>query len=129
MIGLSDGGAHVDMLCDAGYCTELLGTAVREKQLMSLEHAVKRLTSEPAAFFGIRDRGRLAVGAAADIAIFDFNTVGSSAEHPESRRDLPGGGRRLVVPAHGVNYTIVNGEILYENQRHTGALPGQVLRS
>jgi len=77
----------------------------------------------------MRDRGRLAVGAAADFAIFDFNTVGSSAEHPESRRDLPGGGRRLVVPAYGVNYTIVNGEILYENQRHTGALPGQVLRS
>jgi N-acyl-D-amino-acid deacylase len=129
MIGLSDGGAHVDMLCDAGYCTELIGSAVREKQLMSLELAVKRLTSEPADFFGIRNRGRLAPGYAADIAIFDFNTVGSSAEHPEVRRDLPGGGRRLVVPAHGVNYTIVNGEVLYENQRHTGAFPGQVLRS
>jgi N-acyl-D-aspartate/D-glutamate deacylase len=129
MIGLSDGGAHVDMLCDAGYCTELLGSAVREKQLMSLELAVKRLTSEPADFFGIRDRGRLAPGKAADVVIFDFNTVGSCAEHPESRRDLPGGGRRLVVPAQGVSYTIVNGEILYENQQHTGAYPGQVLRS
>jgi N-acyl-D-amino-acid deacylase len=129
MIGLSDGGAHVDMLCDAGYCTELLGSAVREKQLMSLELAVKRLTSEPADFFSIRNRGRLVAGQAADIAIFDFNTVGSCAERPEARRDLPGGGRRLVVPAHGVTYTIVNGEILYENQRHTGAFPGQVLRS
>jgi len=129
MIGLSDGGAHVDMLCDAGYCTELLGSAVREKQLMSLELAVKRLTSEPADFFGIRNRGRLAVGQAADIAIFDFNTVGSRAERPEVRRDLPGGGRRLVVPAQGVAYTIVNGEILYENQQHTGVFPGQVLRS
>jgi N-acyl-D-aspartate/D-glutamate deacylase len=129
MIGLSDGGAHVDMLCDAGYCTELLGSAVREKQLMGLELAVKRLTSEPADFFGIRNRGRLVAGQAADIAIFDFNTVGSCAERPEVRRDLPGGGRRLVVPARGVNYTIVNGEILYENQQHTGAFPGQVLRS
>ena len=129
MIGLSDGGAHVDMLCDAGYCTELLGSAVREKQLMSLELAVKRLTSEPADFFGIRERGRLVDGHAADITIFDFDTVGSSAEHPEVRRDLPGGGRRLVVPARGVNYTIVNGEILYENGRHTGAFPGRVLRS
>ncbi len=129
MIGLSDSGAHVDMLCDAGYCTELLGSCVREKQLMSLELAVKRLTSEPADFFGIRGRGRLTVGNAADVTIFDFNTVGSSAERPEPRRDLPGGGRRLVVPAHGVNYTIVNGKILYENQRHTGAFPGQVLRS
>jgi N-acyl-D-amino-acid deacylase len=129
MIGLSDGGAHVDMLCDAGYCTELLGSAVREKQLMSLEVAIKRLTSEPADFFGVRNRGRLAVGQAADITIFDFNTVGSSAERPEARRDLPGGGRRLVVPAQGVKYTIVNGQILYENQQHTGVFPGQVLRS
>jgi N-acyl-D-amino-acid deacylase len=129
MIGLSDGGAHVDMLCDAGYCTELLGSAVREKQLMSLELAVKRLTSEPADFFGIKGRGRLAVGHAADITVFDFATVGSSAERPESRRDLPGGGRRLVVPAHGVCCTIVNGGVLYENQQHSGAFPGQVLRS
>jgi N-acyl-D-amino-acid deacylase len=129
MIGLSDGGAHVDMLCDAGYCTELLGSAVREKQLMSLELAIKRLTSEPADFFGIRNRGRLVAGQAADIAIFDFNTVGSCAERPEVRRDLPGGGRRLVVAAQGVKYTIVNGEILYENQQHTGVFPGQVLRS
>jgi N-acyl-D-amino-acid deacylase len=129
MIGLSDGGAHVDMLCDAGYCTELLGSAVREKQLISLEMAVKRLTSEPADFFGIGDRGRLAIGQAADVVIFDFNTVGSSAERPEVRRDLPGGGRRLVVPAQGVKYTIVNGEILYQDQQHTGAFPGQVLRS
>jgi len=129
MIGLSDGGAHVDMLCDAGYCTELLGSAVREKQLMSLELAVKRLTSEPADFFGIRERGRLAVGYGADIAIFDYDTVGSCAERPEARRDLPGGGRRLVVPAQGIKYTIVNGEILYENQQHTGVFPGEVLRS
>jgi N-acyl-D-aspartate/D-glutamate deacylase len=129
MIGLSDGGAHVDMLCDAGYCTELLGSAVREKQLMSLELAVKRLTSEPADFFGIRNRGRLAAGQAADIAIFDFNTVGSSAERPQVRRDLPGGGRRLVVPAQGVKYTIVNGAVLYDDQQHTGVFPGQVLRS
>jgi N-acyl-D-amino-acid deacylase len=129
MIGLSDGGAHVDMLCDAGYCTELLGSAVREKQLMSLELAVKRLTSEPADFFGIRDRGRLVTGQAADLAIFDFDTVGSSAERPEVRRDLPGGGRRLVVPAQGVMYTIVNGQVLYENQQHTGAFPGKVLHS
>jgi N-acyl-D-amino-acid deacylase len=129
MIGLSDGGAHVDMLCDAGYSTELLGSAVRQKELMTLELAVKRLTSEPADFFGIRGRGRLITGNAADIAIFDLRTVGSSAERPEVRRDLPGGGRRLVVPARGVKYTIVNGEILYENGQHTGAFPGEVLRS
>jgi N-acyl-D-aspartate/D-glutamate deacylase len=128
LIGLSDGGAHVDMLCDAGYCTYLLGTWVREKQVMTLERAIQRITSEPASFFGIPNRGTLAPGMAADIAIFDANTIGSP-KRPEMRYDLPGGGRRLVMPAHGVQYTIVNGQILYENQQHTGTMPGQVLRS
>ncbi|HJY82047.1 MAG TPA: amidohydrolase family protein [Candidatus Binatia bacterium] len=128
MIGLSDGGAHVDMLCDAGYCTYLLGTWVREKEALTLEYAVQRLTSEPANFFGLQDRGRLAPGMAADIVVFDYRTVGS-AKRPEMRYDLPGGGRRLVMPAHGVQYTVVNGVVLYEEQQHTGALPGQVLRS
>ena len=128
LIGLSDGGAHVDMLCDAGYCTYLLGTWVRDKQVMTLERAIQRITAEPAQFFGIHRRGRLAVGMAADIAVFDYHTIGS-AKRPEMRYDLPGGGRRLVMPAHGVQYTVVNGEVLYAEQKHTGALPGQVLRS
>jgi N-acyl-D-amino-acid deacylase len=128
LIGLSDGGAHVDMLCDAGYCTYLLGTWVREKEVMSLEYAVQRLTSEPADFFGVRDRGRLAVGMAADVVVFDYNTVGSG-RRPEMRYDLPGNGRRLVMPARGIQDTIVNGVVLYDQQQHTGALPGQVLRS
>ena len=128
MVGLSDGGAHVDMLCDAGYCTYLLGTWVRDKEVMSLEYGVQRLTSEPANFFGMRDRGRLAVGAAADIVLFDYNTVGSG-RRPEMRYDLPGSGRRLVMPARGIHSTIVNGVVLYDQQKHTGALPGQVLRS
>ena len=128
MVGLSDGGAHVDMLCDAGYCTYLLGTWVRDRQVMSLEHAVKRITSEPAAFYGLSSRGRIAQGLAADFAIFDLNTVGSK-KRGEMRGDLPGGGRRLVMPAEGVMHTVVNGSVLYEDQKHTGALPGQVLRS
>ena len=128
MIGLSDGGAHVDMLCDAGYPTYLLGTWVRDREVLSLEHAVKRITSEPAAFYGIERRGRIAQGMAADFAIFDLATIGSN-KRGEMRNDLPGGGRRLVMPARGVEYTIVNGEVLFENKQHTGALPGQVLRS
>jgi N-acyl-D-aspartate/D-glutamate deacylase len=116
------------MLCDVGYCTYLLGAWVREKGALTLEHAVKRLTAEPAAFFGLRDRGRLAVGMAADVMIFDYNTVGSG-KRPEMRHDLPGGGRRLVMPAQGIQYTIVNGQVLYEEGKHTGVLPGQVLRS
>ena len=128
MVGLSDGGAHVDMLCDAGYCTYLLGTWVRDRQVMSLEHAVKRITSEPAAFYGLTTRGKIEQGLAADFAIFDLNTVGSK-KRGEMRTDLPGGGRRLVMPAEGVMHTVVNGSVLYEDQKHTGVLPGQVLRS
>jgi N-acyl-D-aspartate/D-glutamate deacylase len=128
MVGLSDGGAHVDMLCDAGYCTYLLGTWVRDRSVMTLEHAVKRLTSEPAAFYGLTQRGTVKKGLAADFAIFDLNTVGSK-KRGEMRNDLPGGGKRLVMPAQGVQYTVVNGAVLYEGGKHTGALPGHVLRS
>ena len=127
LIGISDGGAHVDMLCNAGYPSYLLGTFVREKQALTLEYAVKRITSEPAQYFGITDRGLLRAGLAADITIFDLNTI-SSPERPEIRHDLPGGGRRLVTQADGIQYTIVNGQVLYEGQRHTGVLPGQVIR-
>jgi N-acyl-D-aspartate/D-glutamate deacylase len=128
LIGVSDGGAHVDMLCDAGYPTNLLGEWVRDKGLLSLEHAVKRMTSEPADFFGIKRRGRIAAGNAADIVIFDAATI-NSGHRPEMITDLPGGGRRLVVRSFGIQYTIVNGEILYEGATHTDALPGRVLRS
>ncbi|MGH7838404.1 MAG: amidohydrolase family protein, partial [Candidatus Binataceae bacterium] len=109
MVGLSDGGAHVDMLCDAGYCTYLLGRWVREKQVMTLEHAIKRITSEPADFFGIKNRGRLLPGMAADVVVFDFNTVGSN-KRGEMRNDLPGNGRRLVMPARGIEHVVVNGQ-------------------
>ncbi|HJY80908.1 MAG TPA: amidohydrolase family protein [Candidatus Binatia bacterium] len=133
LIGLSDGGAHVDMHDNAGYCTYLLGTWVREKQVMTLERAIQRVTAEPADFFGIQDRGRLTVGMAADIVIFDYNTIGPTInpiKHQAWQKDLPGGGRRLVWPVDkGVKYTVVNGEVLYENQKYTGTLPGQVLRS
>jgi N-acyl-D-amino-acid deacylase len=128
MIGISDGGAHVDMLCNAGYPTYLIGTFVRERRALSLEHAVKRITSEPAAFFGLNDRGMLKPGMAADIAIFDFDKI-ACPERPEIRFDLPGGGRRLVTEARGMKYVIVNGSVLLEDGHHGGALPGHVLRS
>jgi len=128
MVGLSDGGAHVDMLCDAGYCTYLLGTWVRERQVLSLEHAVKRITSEPADFFGLKSRGRLLPGMTADVVVFDYNSVGSSTRG-EMRNDLPGGGRRLVMPARGIEHVIVNGHSLYDEGKASGELPGQVLRS
>lgn len=128
MIGLSDGGAHVDALCDAGYCTYLLGTWVRDNEVLSLERAVQRITTEPAALFGIKERGRIAPGLAADFAIFDLSTIGSD-KTGEMRHDLPGGGRRLVVPSRGVEYTIVNGETLFKAGVDSGARNGQILRS
>lgn len=128
LIALGDGGAHVDMLCDAGYPTYLLGTWWRERQVMSLERAVQRLTSDPADLFGIRGRGRLRVGDAADVAIFDPKTIGSS-NRGERRFDLPGGAKRMVMPARGVEYTIVNGAITWTDGALTDAKAGQVLRS
>jgi N-acyl-D-aspartate/D-glutamate deacylase len=127
LIGLSDGGAHVDQLCDAGYATYLLGKWVRERQALTLEQAVRRLTSEVAEFFGIPDRGVVAPGKVADLVLFDPGTVDDEA--PEFVWDLPGGGKRLVARAEGIHATIVAGEILYRNGRHTGAMPGRVLRS
>lgn len=127
LIGLSDGGAHVDMLCNTGYPTYLLGTWVRERQVMSWERAVQRLTSEPARFFGLSDRGELARGKAADMVIFDPRTV--TAGEKEMRYDLPGGEGRFVQRAEGVLWVIVNGVPLYADGQHSGALPGQVLRA
>lgn len=128
MIGLSDGGAHVDMLCDAGYATYLLGNWVRKREAVSLEFAVKRITSEPANFFGIRERGQLKRGWKADVAIFDATTV-NSARRATMQHDLPGGGRRLVMPAEGIEYTVVNGKVSYEHGRQNGTLAGEVIRS
>jgi N-acyl-D-aspartate/D-glutamate deacylase len=128
LIGLGDGGAHVDMLCDAGYPTYLLGTWVRERQVLTLEEAVRRLTSDPADVFGIRDRGRLQPGLAADLVVFDPGTVGSGTRG-ERRHDLPGGGKRMVMPARGILHTIVNGTPVLAHGALTGDAPGQVLRS
>jgi N-acyl-D-amino-acid deacylase len=128
LVALGDGGAHVDMLCDAGYPTYLLGTWVRERQALTLEEGVRRLTSDPADVFGIRDRGRLAPGLAADLAIFDAARVGST-NRGERRFDLPGGAKRMVMPSRGVEYTVVNGAVTWADGKLTGAAAGRVLRS
>jgi N-acyl-D-amino-acid deacylase len=128
LLGLGDGGAHVDMLCDSGYPTYLLGTWVRERGALSLEEGVRRLTTDPADFFGIKDRGRLQEGLAGDITIFDPASIGSS-NRGERRFDLPGGGKRMVMPSRGVECAIVNGAITYANGMLSGARAGKVLRS
>jgi N-acyl-D-aspartate/D-glutamate deacylase len=128
LLGLGDGGAHLDMLCDSGYPSYVLGTWVRERNVLTLEEAVRRMTSDPADFFGIRERGRLAPGMAADIVIFDPATVGA-AGRPERLYDLPGGAKRLVKRSRGIEMTLVNGEPTWEKGALTGAAAGKVLRS
>jgi N-acyl-D-aspartate/D-glutamate deacylase len=128
LLGLGDGGAHLDMLCDSGYPTYVLGTWVREKKVLSLEEAVRRMTSDPADFFGIRDRGRLAPGQAADVVIFSEKEI-SSAGRPERLYDLPGGAKRMVMRSKGIEMTLVNGEVTWEKGALTGARAGRVLRS
>src|SRR5687768_1142651 len=128
LLGLGDGGAHLDMLCDSGYPTYVLGTWVRERQVLTLEEAEGRTTADPADFYGIKDRGRIAPGMAADLVIFDPKTVGM-AGRAERLHDLPGGGKRMVKRSNGVEYTLVNGEVLWERGRLTGAAAGKVLRS
>jgi len=128
LVALGDGGAHVDMLCDAGYPTYLLGAWVRERQALTLEEGVRRLTSDPAEVFGVKNRGRLAPGLAADVAIFDADRIGST-NRGERRFDLPGGAKRMVMPSRGVEYTVVNGAITWQDGKLTGATAGQLLRS
>jgi N-acyl-D-aspartate/D-glutamate deacylase len=127
IIGLSDGGAHVQFHGGYGYCTRLLSEWVREKQALTLEHAVRRLTFDSASALGLFDRGLLRPGMAADIVIFDPDTV---RPLPESIvHDFPANGWRVKEPAAGIMATIVNGEVLLEDGKHTGALPGRVARN
>jgi N-acyl-D-aspartate/D-glutamate deacylase len=128
-IALSDAGAHLTFFCDAGYGLHLLGHWVRERSLMPLEEAVRRLTSQPAGIFGIRDRGRLSQGAFADLLLFDPARVGRGP----ARRvfDLPGGARRLTTDALGVHGVWVNGARIVDESglSANGALPGMLLKN
>ena len=127
LIGLSDGGAHADMRCEAGYSTYLLGTIVREKQMLPLEEAIRRLTSVPAQVFGVPLRGTVAPGMIADLVVFDPDTVACGKQEPV--HDFPGGGLRYIEKAAGIVHTIVNGQMLFSHGEPQGILPGRVLRS
>jgi N-acyl-D-aspartate/D-glutamate deacylase len=127
IIGLGDGGAHVQFHGGYGYTTRLLGEWVRERKVLSLEQAIRKLTFESASTFGIHDRGMLRPGLAADIVIFDPDTVRAGKETVV--HDFPAGGWRIKEEAEGIHMTIVNGQVLLEDGVHTGALPGRVLRN
>ena len=108
IVSLSDAGAHLTFLCDAGFGLHFMGHWVRDRRVMPLARAVAKLTSEAADLFGIRDRGRLAPGQAADMLLFDPATVGRG--RPERLFDLPAGASRLTTPGIGVHGVWVNGE-------------------
>jgi N-acyl-D-amino-acid deacylase len=108
LIGLADSGAHVSQLCDACFSTDLLGNWVREREVMPLERAVHKLTGEPAAVYGLTDRGVLAEGKAADVVVFDPATVAPG--RLRRVRDFPADGERLTADSPvGVRHTLVNG--------------------
>jgi len=131
VLGLSDAGAHASQLCDACFSTHLLGHWVRDKGALSLEAAVHRLTGNAAEIFGITDRGRLVEGLAADVVVFDPDTVGAGPL--ERVHDFPAGADRLVSQARGVDAVIVNGELLrrdgVDRITRSDQMPGKVLRS
>jgi len=127
IVGQSDGGAHVQFLSNFGVCTTLLGHYVRERQLLSLEEAVRQLTFKVASVFGIRDRGLIWPGWAADLTLFDPDTVES--QDVEEANDYPGGFTRVLKHARGVHYTVVNGEVLWEDGEYTDARSGSVIRN
>jgi N-acyl-D-amino-acid deacylase len=127
-VALSDAGAHLTFFCDAGYGLHLMGHWAREVGALSLEHAVRQLTSRPAAIFGIHERGALRPGFWADLILFDPATV---ARGPKRRVfDLPAGAPRLTTRAEGLHGVWINGVRVADASglRRNGRLPGQLIR-
>ena len=128
ILSLSDAGAHLTFLCDAGFGLHVLGHWVRDRRQMPLQEAVRKLTSEPARLFGIKDRGQIKPGTWADLLLFDPNTVGRGAT---SRvHDLPAGASRLTTPSQGVRGVWINGNLVADGDgiRGDAVLAGRVLR-
>ncbi len=122
----SDAGAHVSQIADASIQTHLLAYWVRERQAFTLEEAIPMITHRPATLWRLYDRGLLREGYAADITVFDPDTV--APDMPRVVTDLPGGARRLIQTAQGYKATIVNGRVLMVDGQPTEARPGQLLR-
>ncbi len=127
VVTFSDSGAHVSQIMDSSLQTHLLSYWVREKEALTLEDAIRQITYNTATLWGLHDRGLVRRGMAADLVIFDPDTVGP--DMPEVVHDLPSGARRLKQTATGIKHTIVNGNVLLTDNEYTGATPGKLLRS
>jgi len=126
VVTFSDSGAHVAQIMDSSLQTHLLSHWVREREAFTLEEAVKLITSDTANAWGLRDRGVIKEGMNADLLVFNPETI--TPNMPELVNDLPAGAQRLKQTSTGISNTIVNGAILLENDKPTGALPGQLVK-
>lgn len=129
VLGISDGGAHCGMICDASAPTYLLAHFVRDRSRgprIGLEHAVHLQTRRTAELYGLRDRGLIAPGLRADLNLIDFNAL--ALPLPAMVYDLPANGQRLIQRAHGYHSTVLRGQVTFEDGVATGALPGQLVR-
>ena len=127
--GLSDGGAHVGMICDGSFPTTLLTHWARDRtrgEKLPLEFLIKRQCRDTAAWVGLRDRGVLQPGYRADLNVIDFD--GLTLHTPHIVHDLPAGGRRLMQSADGYEATIVAGQVIQRHGQATGAKPGRLVR-
>ena len=127
VVGASDAGAHLDMIDTFSFTTQMLGKAVAQRALLSVEQAVHHLTEVPAKLLGLVDRGLLREGYRADIVMFDAATVACGPTY--TRADLPGGAGRLYADASGIAHVLVNGVEIVRHSEATGARPGILLRS
>jgi N-acyl-D-aspartate/D-glutamate deacylase len=124
----TDAGAHLNTnFCTAGESSYVLGEWVRERQLLTLEDAIRRYTFQPARIMGLNDRGLVREGMVADLVVFDLDRINITED--EITRDGPSGSPRRVQRAEGVEHVIVGGEPVLDHGQHTGALPGRVLRA
>ena len=124
--GLGDSGAHVKVMTDANLTTYLISHWVRDTGLLTLENGVHRLTAGATDFFGLKDRGRLVPGQFADVNVIDLDNLAS--EMPEYVYDYPCNAGRWTQRARGYDFTICNGRVMIEDDKHTGSVNGRLLR-